>query len=186
MRNYKKWEVVKYLHFFYLSFANNILNRIPSYRFRRYCYKYIYGMRIGKNSHIQMGVRIYSPWNIIIGDNCAIGHNCLLDGRRGIVIGHSVDISGYVKILTLGHDLDDPDYQTKGARVTINSYCSVFTSSSILPGVTLAEGSVIGLGSVITRDTKPWAIYAGIPAKFIRYRDIKRVTYKRNYRRYFH
>ena len=40
-----------------------------------------------------------------------------------------------------------------------------------MPGITLAEGSVVGANSVLTRDTEPWGIYAGSPAKRIRDRD---------------
>jgi dTDP-4-amino-4,6-dideoxy-D-glucose acyltransferase len=40
-----------------------------------------------------------------------------------------------------------------------------------MPGVTLAEGSVVGSNSVLTKDTEPWTIYVGNPAKPIKIRD---------------
>jgi len=175
-----------FLRFFHLAFANHIVSKIPSYYIRRLLYKYMFGMRIGRQSHIQMGVRMYAPHKISIGDNCSIGNHCLLDGRRGITIDNNVDLAGYVKILTLGHDLDDPEYKTVGSPVHLMSDVSVFTGASILPGVTMSAGSVLGLDSVLTRSTEPWSIYAGSPAKFVRVRKINHLTYRHNYKRYFH
>jgi galactoside O-acetyltransferase len=40
-----------------------------------------------------------------------------------------------------------------------------------MPGITLAEGSVVGSNSVLTKDTEPWTIYVGSPAKPVGKRD---------------
>jgi putative colanic acid biosynthesis acetyltransferase WcaF len=181
-----KGEIISYFHFFYLSFANHIVSRIPSYFLRKFFYKYFYRMKIGKHSHIQMGLRVYSPWNIVIGDNCSIGHNSLLDGRRGIVIGDNVDLAGYIKIMTLGHDLDDPEYKTVGGQVKIENNASLFLGVSVLPGRVIAEGSAIALNAVVTKNTEPWTIYGGNPAVKIRKRKIDHLDYVRDYKRYFH
>jgi len=179
-------ELVDYFHFLYLGLANHLFNKIPSYFIRKLIYKYLYRMKIGKQSHIQMGVRVYAPWRIRIGNNCSIGYNSLLDGRRGIIIGNNVDLAGEIKIMTLGHDLDDPDYSTKGDKVVIEDNASIFMGASILPGRTIGEGSIIALDAVVTKDTEPWSIYGGNPAVFIRRRKIDHLTYLRNYKRYFH
>ena len=44
-----------------------------------------------------------------------------------------------------------------------------------MPGVTLGEGSVVGAGSVITKDTKPWTVYVGSPAKEVGERDKSKI-----------
>ncbi len=179
-------RVVDYFHFLYLGLANHIFNRIPSYFIRKMIFRYLYRMKIGRHSNIQMGVRVYAPWKISIGNNCSIGHDSLLDGRRGIHIGNNVDIAGYVRIFTLGHDLNDPSYKTSGKPVTIEDEASVFTGAYILPGITIGRGSVVALGAVVTKNTEPWGIYGGNPAKKINTRNIDHLTYARNYKRYFH
>jgi putative colanic acid biosynthesis acetyltransferase WcaF len=179
-------KIVDYFHFFYLSFANHFVSRIPSYFLRKIFYRYMYGMKIGKNSHLQMGIRVYAPWKIKIGSNCSIGHGCLLDGRRGIHIGNNVDLAGYVRIFTLGHDLDDPNYKSIGAPVVVKDHASLFTGVYVLPGRVVEEGTAVALASVVTKDTSPWSIYAGNPAKKIRERKIQNLTYLHNYKRYFH
>lgn len=179
-------KIIDYMHFFYLSFLNHIVSKIPSYTLRKLFYKYCYGMKIGKNTHLQMGLRVYAPWKIKIGSNCSIGHDSLLDGRRGITIGNNVDLAGQVRILTLGHDIDDPEYKTVGATVKIEDHASVFTGANILPGRVIGEGSVVALNAVVTKNTEPWTIYAGNPAKKIRKRKINNLSYLHNYRRFFH
>jgi galactoside O-acetyltransferase len=44
-----------------------------------------------------------------------------------------------------------------------------------MPGVTLKEGSVVGSNSVVTKDTEPWTIYLGSPAKPIKLRDKSKI-----------
>jgi len=41
----------------------------------------------------------------------------------------------------------------------------------LLPGVTIGKGSIVGAGAVVTRDVAPFSIVAGVPAKFVRWRD---------------
>ena len=40
-----------------------------------------------------------------------------------------------------------------------------------MPGITIREGSVVGAGSIVTKDTEPWMIYVGSPARAIKPRD---------------
>jgi galactoside O-acetyltransferase len=44
-----------------------------------------------------------------------------------------------------------------------------------MPGITIAEGSVIGACSLVTKNTEPWTIYAGVPARAIKVRPNKKM-----------
>lgn len=44
-------------------------------------------------------------------------------------------------------------------------------NAAILPGVTIGKGSIVGAGAVVTKDVSPFAIVAGVPAKFLRWRE---------------
>tara|TARA_R110000744_G_scaffold23877_3_gene60347 strand:+ start:4683 stop:5240 length:558 start_codon:yes stop_codon:yes gene_type:complete len=59
----------------------------------------------------------------------------------------------------------------KISNIIINDYACVGVGCIVFPGVTLGEGSVVGAGSVVTKDTEPWGIYLGSPAKLIGQRD---------------
>ncbi len=56
------------------------------------------------------------------------------------------------------------------APIELKKFASIATQVVVLPGITLAEGSVVGAFSLVTKDTEPWTIYAGIPAKPIKVR----------------
>lgn len=55
--------------------------------------------------------------------------------------------------------------------IIFHDFANVGANVTIFPGVTLAEGSVIGACSLVTKDTEPWTIYAGIPARPIKMRS---------------
>ena len=59
--------------------------------------------------------------------------------------------------------------------VTFKRFATLGVNCTVLPGVTLGEGCIVGAGSVVTRDTEPWTVYAGCPAKPIKPRDSKRI-----------
>ena len=61
--------------------------------------------------------------------------------------------------------------QPKIGKVVIKRFACVGVNCTIMPGVTLGEGSVIGAGAVVTKDTEPWGIYVGAPAKKVAMRD---------------
>lgn len=56
------------------------------------------------------------------------------------------------------------------SRVTFENFSGCGVNCSILPGVTLAEGSVLGANSLLTKSTEPWTIYVGSPARPIKTR----------------
>jgi acetyltransferase-like isoleucine patch superfamily enzyme len=58
----------------------------------------------------------------------------------------------------------------KLAPVILENFANVGTNAVIMPGVTLAEGSVVGACSLVTKSTEPWTIYTGIPAKPVKTR----------------
>ena len=113
-----------------------------------------------------------------------INFGCYLDNRRGIIIGNNAGIAHNTKIYTLGHDLDDPQFKTKGAEVIIEDNAFIFSNALIMPGVTIGEGAIVLAGSVVTKDVEPWTIVGGNPAKKIRERS-RMIDYKQIYRYWF-
>ena len=65
--------------------------------------------------------------------------------------------------------------ESKYDTVTFEKYSCVGVNCVVMPGVTLGEGSVVGAGSVITKDTKPWTVYVGSPAKEVGERDKSKI-----------
>jgi len=59
--------------------------------------------------------------------------------------------------------------------VIFKRYATLGVNCSVLPGVTLGEGCIIGANSLVTKDTEPWMVYGGSPAKPIKAREKERI-----------
>lgn len=181
----KNSAIGNFLRCLHLGLYNRFITYVPSFTVRHSVLRYLYGMKIGHESNIHMGVRVFAPQRISIGSNSVIHFDCILDGRCGLRIGNSVDISYQVNIFTLQHDMDHPNYEARGGPVVIHDHAVISGRSIILPNVTVGKGSVVATGAVVTKDVPEYAVVGGIPAQFIRERN-HNLTYKLSYRRYFH
>jgi acetyltransferase-like isoleucine patch superfamily enzyme len=185
LERFKRSKVAHWVSCFHLGLYNSLFTHCPSFVVRHFVLRHLYGMKIGRRTNIHMGVRVLAPQRIRIGDNSIVHFDCILDGRRGLVIGDCVDVSYQVNIFTLQHDLDDPDYGTSGGQVTVDDYAVLSGRSTILPGVTVGRGAVVASGAVVTGDVPPYKVYGGVPARYIKDRNSD-LRYKHSYRRYFH
>lgn len=169
----------KFLLVAFLSFSYNI---IPNPL--RKIYLRCYGIEIKSGSCIHRNCKFFHIGKFSLGNNSVINFGCYLDNRRGIKIGNNVGIAHNTKIYTLGHNINSPHFETKGASVTIEDNAFIFSNALIMPGVTIHEGAIVLAGSVVTKDVDAYTIVGGNPAKYIkdRQRDIK---YKQNYNYWF-
>lgn len=119
-----------------------------------------------------------------MGALSVINFGCFLDNRRGIVIGNNVGIAHNTKIYTLGHNIDSPMFETRGAMVTIEDNVFIFSNAIIMPGVTIHEGAIVLAGSVVTKDVPEWSVVGGNPARFVKARN-KTIEYQNNYSYWF-
>jgi acetyltransferase-like isoleucine patch superfamily enzyme len=55
--------------------------------------------------------------------------------------------------------------------VHIGAWADIGTNATILPGVTIGKGAIVGAGAVVVSDVEPFSVVAGVPAKFIRWRE---------------
>ena len=108
--------------------------------------------------------------NIVMEKGTFINVGSFMDGSASVIIEEYVRIAPYVKILTGTHKLrksalrrwpTDPTI-CKSVRIKRGSWLGI--GCIILPGVTVAEGCVIGAGAVVTKDTEPHGLYTGVPA----------------------
>jgi len=155
---------------------------------------------LGKNVLISRKASIYGATNITIGNNVRIDDFCILSGRielgdfihiaaysalyggkEGIYISDFVNVSSRVSIYSISDDYSGetmtsplvPDiYKNLISKpVYIMKHVIIGSTSVILPGVVIAEGSALGSFSFVNRNTDEWSINAGIPIKKVKNRD---------------
>ena len=132
------------------SFLKKIYYGLESYKRKKYLNGLIEnGLQMGKNVYITADY-FFDPshcYLISIGDNCIFAPNVKL-------IAHDASI-----FMIMGC--------TKIGRINIKENCFIGDSVIVLPNVTIGPNSIIGSGSVVTKDIPPNSIAAGNPAKVI-------------------
>lgn len=159
---YRVWLVLHGLKYLCLQG----IGKVPSHLIRAFLYR-LMGLRLGRRAVIYSGAEIRHPRLVEIGDSAIIGHNAILDGRKGLRIGKNVNLSTGVWIWTVQHDYRDPDFRDIGGPVEIQDHAWVSCRVTILPGVTIGEGAVVAAGAVVTKSVPPYTIVGGVPAKKI-------------------
>ena len=106
---------------------------------------------------------------VTIGEDCFIQQCCTFFGRCGITIGNGVFIGPKVNLITINHDTDPENRSaTYGKPIVIEDKVWIGINSTVLPGVRIGYGSIIGANSVVTKDVPPMTIVAGNPARVIK------------------
>lgn len=156
--------------------------------------------KLGKNVKISDKASIYNPDQIEIGNNSRIDDFCVISGQvsigayvhitpmcliaggiLGIKIHDFVTLAYGVKVFsqsddysgeTMTNSLIPKAYKREYfATVELKKHTIIGAGSTIFPGVCLEEGSSIGAMSLVIKNTAPWGIYAGVPAKRIKERS---------------
>jgi len=128
-----------------------------------WCYSHISkDVYIGKDCVIGEGV--YIGPSVVIGDNCKIQNHSLI--YEGVHLGNNVFIGPNV-VTT-----NDLFPKATGSWTLVNTYiedgASVCANSTIICGVTLNKGCMVGAGSVVTQDVNANEVVVGNPARFLR------------------
>lgn len=157
---------------------------------RALCRSFGHGVKVG------LGVLVLHAETFEIGDAVFLGNQSFLQGRHDghCVIGahtwigpqayfdcRDLELGDYVgwgpgaKVLGSEHTgspLDVPIMQTDliVRPVRVGSGADVGVNAVLLPGVTVGAGAIVGAGAVVTKDVRPNAVVAGVPARFLRMR----------------
>jgi acetyltransferase-like isoleucine patch superfamily enzyme len=142
-------------------------------------------IRIGARSVIRGVLRIEDGGRIVIGENCYVGDDCILDSAESIVIGANTWLAHGVSVfdndshpLSLSARLEQAAAYRSGrlanaprpasAPVHIGEFVWIGFNSFISKGVSIAERSIVAACSVVTKDVPADCLVAGNPARVVR------------------
>ena len=133
-------------------------------------------------NHVAIDKGSYSTVVMNLGDYVHLAPYTVVIGgvESKLVMGHFSGLSAGCKIICGGDDfasgaLMNPQVpieyrEPKFTTVTFEPFSCVGVGTVVMPGITLAEGSVVGSNSVVTKNTEPWTIYVGNPARPVKIR----------------
>ena len=139
-------------------------------------------MQLGNHISIDMGTYI----SVIadIGDYVHIApYVCIIGGKdASFIMEDFTNIGAGSKLIVVGDNFNmgliNPIIPIKyrnliGEKIIMRKFSLIGVNSVIMPNVEMAEGSVLGANSLLNKNTEPWTIYVGSPAKPIKMRDSK-------------
>jgi acetyltransferase-like isoleucine patch superfamily enzyme len=147
------------------DFVLRFVGKMPGNAVRLFFYRHAFGMKIGKGVRIDGDCIIWGPKRITIGTGTVINRGVVLDGRFPLTIGNHVSVSIQSVLLTLEHDLSDPNFRAVGAPVCLGDRAFIGTRALVLPGVSIGENAGVAAGAVVTKDVPATAIVGGVPAR---------------------
>jgi maltose O-acetyltransferase len=145
-----------------------ILCRFPIYK--------ILFKRLGGLPVIQRGVTLVHTRKLVVGCHFGVNTGSYINALGGVTIGDYVLIGSNVTISSGKHEIEgtDPPVFSRPSvpqHIRIEDDVWIAANAVIMPGITLAKGTVVGAGAVVTKDTIPYSVVAGVPAKVVRMRN---------------
>lgn len=164
----------------------------------------------GKNVKISRKASIYGADRLSIGDNVRVDDFCILSGHielgnyihiaaytalyggdKGIFISDFANLSSRISVYSVSDDysgetmtnpmIPDKYKCVRSEAVYIGKHAIIGSTSVVLPGVNIAEGSAFGSFSFINQDSEPWSINVGIPFRKIKNRSKELLKYEENF-----
>ena len=155
--------------------------------------------RIGKDCTVRPFTTIYAGVSIgdrlqtgqgatiregnVLGDDVSVGTNAVLECGNEIGSRVRIHTGCFLECVVVEDDVfiapnvvfaDDPHppcprYEECVGGATVRRGARIGSNSTILPGVVIGEGALVGAGSVVTRDVAPHTVVVGNPARFVRF-----------------
>ena len=126
---------------------------------------------IGEQVFVQPPLYCDYGWNLSIGANTFVNFGLVALDVTTITIGNHCQIGPGVQLLAATHPVD-PDLRRSGAEraapISVGPNVWLGGATVVCPGVTIGENTVIGAGSVVTKDIPPNVVAAGNPCRVIR------------------
>jgi len=135
--------------------------------------------RAGANLRVASGAKLNNRGMESIGDNCYLGDGVQLHPWSATTtLRNNVLVAAGVRMITRKHAFGDVSQSISeqgytNAPIVIEDDVWIGFQAVILPGVTIGRGSIVGAGTVVTKDVAPYSSVGGVPARLIRKRGLR-------------
>ncbi|KAE8760178.1 putative colanic acid biosynthesis acetyltransferase [Paraburkholderia madseniana] len=129
----------------------------------------LFGAKIGTGCRFVHPLRVKSPWNLEVGDNCWFGVDVWIYNQAQIRIGSNVCISQGTFLSAGSHDMSTT-MDLHVAPIVIEDGVWITSKCVVQMGVTIGRSAVVTPLSVVHRSLDPEGVYGGNPCRFIRNR----------------
>ncbi len=133
-------------------------------------------IKIGQNTRLIVNFRMWRSPNIEIGDLVTINNARLVSDNSDITVGRDCMFSDEILIQSSDQhglvDLEtDEIFNSHRRRIEIGEHVWVGRGVTVMPDVKIGAGTVLGTGSIVTKDMPVCSIVVGVPAKTVRSRS---------------
>jgi acetyltransferase-like isoleucine patch superfamily enzyme len=125
-------------------------------------------IEIGSYCYVGEQSRIWSAEKIKIGDRVLIAHNVNIHDNISHPLDSQLRHRDFVRILNSESVHNIHEFDLRGEEVVVGNDAWIGFNSTILKGVSIGEGAIIGACSLVTTDVPAWTVVAGNPAKEIK------------------
>lgn len=167
----------KFKNFIWCLVNNTLFRFTPSHFsvFRKYrvWLTRLFGSDIEYSCNLHPACKIEYPWNVSMGRLSSLGERSWIYAMNKITIGEKTCIGKGVQLLTGSHDVSSPSFRLVTKPVSVGAAVWVATNATVLPGITIGEGAVVGATASVYKDVEPWTVVGGNPAKVLKKRMIR-------------
>lgn len=131
-----------------------------------------FGARLGRGAIVHASVRVFAPWNLVMGDHACLSHfvDCYCVDR--ISVGAYATVSQYGFLCSASHDFSQFQMPLVTKPIDIGPYAWVAADVFVGPGIRIGEGAMVQARSTVLDDVPAWTIAGGHPARAIRTRVV--------------
>lgn len=131
----------------------------------------LFGAKIGQHVHVYPNVKVWAPWQLIVGNKVGIADGVTLYNMAQIEIADDCVVSQGAHLCCGTHHIDSANFQLVAKPIKLEKNVWVCAEAFVGPGVTIAEGCVLGARAVVVKSIDaPYSVWVGNPAVMKRMR----------------
>lgn len=172
----RKFAIVFFPFYSYLSSVLWFLADLMPPFVRVIIFKFFFAS-FGRSVLFDYGSYVRYPWKVKIGSNVTVNRKCnfypaIVSDSGSITIENGATIGPQCTFFAAGHDYTSLDLADTSGPITVCKDVWIGGGSTVLPGVTIGQGAVIGAGSVVTKSIPPFSVAVGVPAVVVNTRRL--------------